>query len=228
MFNIDDSELGRLNEELRRDGFSFLTSRCSIQECDAVKEFMDAYPDERSEINFSGTEKRIWDAQTYNDTIRNFSEKADQLLSALLKKKAISYTTLAIRNFPVSKDPTDNLGRWHLDSFRNQFKVFAFLTGTTESSGPLELIPGSHTVGFKIVPILTGKYFSFRDIRHSKRRYSSLDEDWLDRVIQEKGGSRPILCEPGSVLVTNTSAIHRARPCLEGNRYALTGYYKHI
>ena len=40
-------------------------------------------------------------------------------------------------------------------------------------------------------------------------------------------GYRPVsvICKAGTMMVADTSAIHRARPCLEGSRYALTTYY---
>jgi hypothetical protein len=37
-----------------------------------------------------------------------------------------------------------------------------------------------------------------------------------------------MLCDEGSVVIVNTSAIHRARPCFEAGRYALTSYYGHF
>ena len=35
-----------------------------------------------------------------------------------------------------------------------------------------------------------------------------------------------VFCGPGTAVVVDTSAIHRARPCIEGTRYALTAYFR--
>ena len=41
-------------------------------------------------------------------------------------------------------------GRWHLDSFNNQYKVFCFLKDVKNKNGALEVIPRTHRLLFKI------------------------------------------------------------------------------
>lgn len=228
MLDTQDEDLALARQQLAGQGFSFLKTRMSDAACAQVKQFIDAFPEAQSEINYGGTEKRIWSAQTHDAQLREFSAFADGLLSRLFSAQAQTKTVLAYRNHPVPQEPGLTLGRWHLDSLKNQYKVFCFLTRTTPDSGPLELVPGTQRAGFKALPLLTGQFIAPSDIGTDKRKYQKLDETWVDRQIQRQGGTMPLLCEAGSIVVVDTSAIHRARPCRAAERYALCVYYDHF
>lgn len=228
MLDLQDEDLAQIRQDLAGPGFSFLKTRVPETAGTQVKRFIDDFPEAQSEINYGGTEKRIWSAQTHDAQLRSFSAFADDLLSRLFSARAQTKTVLAYRNYPVPQEPGLTLGRWHLDSLKNQYKVFCFLTRTTPDSGPLELVPGTQNAGFKALPLLTGQLIAPGDVGTGKRRYQSLDEAWVERQIRRRGGTRPLLCEPGTIAVVDTSAIHRARPCRQDERYALCVYYDHF
>ncbi len=92
-------------------------------------------------------------------------------------------------------------------------------------SGAFEFLPRSHRERFKYMQLLKGNYVTPADLFHKRRAYQKLDED-LVRDLAERGyRAKPVICRAGTVMVVDTSAIHRARPCLKGSRYALTTYY---
>lgn len=218
----------QVRSELKKAGMILFPAYLDANFCGAVRDFTDTFDEGRSEINYGGSEKRIWKAHERNAMVGSFRGFADGLLSRIFDKRIESYDTLAIRNLPVDRTPNLMQGRWHLDSLLTQIKVFAFLTDVTEASGPLEVVPKTHRGGFKALHVADGELLDIRDFRGTSRKYQRLDDIWVDRVAAAAGGSKPLTCPAGSVAIVDTSAIHRARPCLERNRYALTSYYAHF
>ncbi|MBN8811824.1 MULTISPECIES: phytanoyl-CoA dioxygenase family protein [unclassified Sphingomonas] len=226
---VDPSlDLARIHSEVDEKGFSLLPAYLDDGFCAPVRRFIDDFDTARSEVNYGGSEKRVWMAHEKDAAIAGFRGFADELLSRIYGKEIISRDTLAIRNLPVEQTLELIKGRWHLDSLRTQVKVFAFLTEVTERSGPLEVIPGTHRGGFKALHVIDGHLLKLSDFRGNTRKYQKLDDIWVDRIARASGGEKPFICPAGTVAIVDTSAIHRARPCLEANRYALTSYYDHF
>ena len=226
MFSVDQDRLATLTSELNIKGFA-LVGRCTDPSSLAeVRAFVDNAREEKCEFNYGGTEKRVWGAEHRCEKIMEFRCSADSVVSTLSSTRQLAHTVLAYSNKPVPKGTGSENGRWHLDSVVRQIKVFLFLTATTENSGPLELVSGTHRLLFKLQAVMGGKYFSIGDLMGGKnRRYSSLSDAWVRSLIARGYKQTPILCDEGDVFVVDTSSIHRARPCFEGGRYALAAYY---
>lgn len=230
---MTDAAIASLDEASIRksvdaSGLCTLDAQFDDAYCAAVKAFIDKFPSEEAEVNYDGTELRIWRAHERDGGVARFREFADNLLSRCFGKRVRSRDVLAIRNLPVPQTDKLTAGRWHLDSLREQVKVFLFLTDVTERSGPLEVLPGSHRAGFKLRGIVAGHLVHPKDFLGTSRRYQKLDDAWVEDSASRSGGPHPILCRAGTAAVVNTSAVHRARPCLENSRYALTAYYDHL
>ena len=73
---------------------------------------------------------------------------------------------------------------------------------------------------------LKGNYFKPRDIFGGTRTYAKLPDPLIDQLATRGYRSQPVLVSAGTVMIVDTSAIHRARPCRAGSRYALTAYYR--
>ncbi len=105
--------------------------------------------------------------------------------------------------------------------------MFLFLSDTTEASGPFEFLPRTQQTAFKMKMLLRGTYIRPGDIvGKGTRTYSSLDDAWVSGLAQQGYTPMPVLCPSGTIMVVDSSAIHRARPCRDGSRYALTAYYR--
>lgn len=214
-------------KETKKTGCSILDRKYDSDFCNNVIGFMDSYSDPDVELCYGGTERRIWDAHKKNDLIKQFKSESDALLSEIYGRTIESYTILALKNVPIPKDGTQLAGRWHIDSFREQVKVFTFLSDVEDVNGPFEFLSGSHTPGFKFKNVVAGNYFSVKDFFGSKRKYQRLDEDFINKTVSEIEAT-PLICEAGTTAIIDTSSIHRARPCLEGRRYYIAAYYKHF
>jgi hypothetical protein len=228
LFDQVTEDLPAVRASVKGQGFAFLQSRATPEACEHIKAFIDNYPVNDAEINYGGSEKRIWGSQTLDPAVQAFGSFSDQVMGAVFNAHAKVKTVLSYSNYPIPLEDRLITGRWHLDSLRHQYKLFCFLTRTEEQTGPLEVVPGTHRTAFKLLPLASGQYISPFDLGSGTRRYQKLDEDWVDAQCRNAGGSVPFLCEAGALILVDTSAIHRARPCLKGHRYALSAYYDHF
>jgi hypothetical protein len=182
---------------------------------------------EGGERNYGDSELRIWDSQRKNPLLDRFHDESNVFMSCVLNSDMEAYTLLAIRNRAIPRDASQHqLGRWHIDSFRPQFKTFLFLVDVEDSTGPFEFIPRTHAPGFKRKMAMTGSYFRPSDFFTGKRAYAQIPDARVERLATDGYAPRAAVCRAGTVMIADTSAIHRARPCFEGTRYALTTYYR--
>ena len=121
-----------------------------------------------------------------------------------------------------------SLGRWHLDSFNKQIKVFTFLNDVDDRNGPFEMLPKTHKKIFKISHIFSAKLLQLRDIinRSGDRSYQKIDEKIVEKLNKKGYALKSFTVPAGTIAIVDTSCMHRARPNLKGTRYALTSYYK--
>lgn len=227
-FNQVTEHSTTLRANLNLHGFAILQSRATPEACDYIKNFIDQYPEKDAEINYGGSEKRIWGSHCMDPVVKAFGELSDQVIGAVFNSQPKVKTVLAYSNHAIPAEERLITGRWHLDSLRHQYKLFCFLTRTEEHTGPLEVVPGTHRTVFKLWALVSGRYISYSSLGTVKRRYQTLDEQWVEAQCRKAGGSVPFLCEPGTLILVDTSAIHRARPCLKSHRHALCAYYDHF
>jgi hypothetical protein len=220
----------RAREILKEEGLLLIEDGFSEDACAKITQWIDGYEDiEGAEMNYGNTELRIWDSENEHDLIEDFFDACNIFVSCLEKEDREADTILAIRNRPLSKDRLDlHEGRWHLDSFRRQIKIFLFLDDVDLGSGPFEVIPGTQSTAFKLRLLASGKLIRPRDIfaGGGARQYQSINDEWLSKMLETTGYEpHKVCCKRGTVAVVDTSAMHRASPCYEKTRYALTAYY---
>lgn len=180
------------------------------------------------EVNYGGSEHRVWMAHEKSELIRDFFEFSNSVISRVEDEEHVAHNVLAIRNRTLSNMSAElTQGRWHLDSLRRQLKIFVFLTDVTPDSGCFEMIPGSQRVGFKLEHALKGELVTLQDLLRNdgSRAYSHLREQLIDRIVARGYESKAFTVPKGTIALVDTSSVHRARPCISGERYALTSYY---
>ncbi len=214
-----------------RDKYFLIPNAYSESFCEAIRTQMDQIEEGVGvEFNYGGTEMRAWSSQKRSQKINQFYTDSNKLMSAINNTDCQAGTVLAIKNNALEQsDELNQQGRWHIDSWRSQEKVFLFLNDTTEESGPFEFIPNTHKTCFRMRKALTpGFFFDFQSLlkKNVPRPYQSIDEDRIKALISNGYHTTPVLVKAGTLMVVNPSyLIHRARPCLKGQRYALTAYY---
>ena len=218
---------------MKKDCYFLMPEVYSSEFCEEIKANIDTTSSGIGvEINYSGSETRIWSAQKRFSSVKRFFDESNQFISSVLKEDMIAGSVLAIKNNPLPKeDQKDRVGRWHADSFSSQEKVFLFLSDTTEESGPLEFIPNTHKTFFRLRKAFEpGFFFNHLNMffkRENLRQYKSIPDSKVQPLFDKGYNAFPVLVKAGTVLLIDTAKlIHRARPCIEGERYALTAYYR--
>lgn len=220
-------KLSVFKKSLKKDGYLLFNQAYPQDFCNSIIQFIDKYQKTYNiEKNYSETELRIWSAQNEHPLLSRFFEESNHMMSSILDSPIVGNTLLAIRNNPLNiDDDSSRIRRWHIDSFATQYKIFLFLSDTTELSGPFEFIQNTHRKLFKFKMLCQGSYFKFSQLKNDKRSYQHLREELIEKLIASGYCPKPILCKAGTLLIVNTSSIHRARPCIQDQRYALTSYF---
>jgi hypothetical protein len=219
-------------EAMKKHSYFIMPNIYSKKFCEEIKLEIDKVNTGTGvEINYDGSEIRIWSAQKRFNAVKHFFDDSNQFLSSVSSKDSVAGTVLAIKNNKLTNKNQKNLtGRWHADSFRSQPKVFLFLSDTDERSGPLEFIPNTNKFFFRLKKLFeVGFFFNFFNIlkRKNIRSYRSISDSKIETLFNRGYKPKSVIVKAGTVLLIDTSKlIHRARPCLEGERYALTAYYK--
>jgi hypothetical protein len=214
---------------VQKNGVVDLGQAVSELNCEVVTKFIDGFDDREAEINYGGSETRIWSAQEYCSAVKEFAAFSDEIVSLARGKSTKCFTVLAYKNEPCDLKAY-SLGRWHIDSFRTQLKVFSFLRPVGEENGPLEILIKTHQPMFKALGIGAGAYISPNDVFRNDgfRKYSRISERYTGMLgklgVKKK---RMTTSVPGESFLVDSSAIHRASPLVSGNRYALCAYYSH-
>ena len=95
----------------------------------------------------------------------------------------------------------------------------------TDESGPFEMLPGTQAMSFKVKEALKGNMITPGDLIKGTRSYSKLKEELIQKLVSSGQEKKVFIVPAGTVAMVDTSCVHRARPCAEGHRYALTSYY---
>lgn len=215
--------------DLATQGFYQVPGHLAISDGkDAIAEINRACNERNDlDINYGGSEHRIWHANEYLDTAEAFRMFSNAIIPKLEGAAQPAKNILAIRNKPLNKENMAlRKGRWHLDSFKRQYKVFVFLQDVNENDGPFELIPRTQQTFVKVKHALPGHYFHMRDffLRNGKRGYQNVSDSFIEDV-KKTYPSQIFTVQAGAIVIADTSALHRAHPVRGGERYALTSYH---
>lgn len=210
-------------ETLKKDGIIVIKDFYSLVEVDSLKaEFDRIFIENEQSIKVLAAEdcssdQRISHMERYSALIKTmFSDNtfldsvAEKYINTFLRKNTVGsnleYSSKEIRN---------SGGGWHRDNHELQFKALLYLTETTERNGNFQWITNS----------------SQRQVGFPTSRTPSYNTRFNDTTIEtlilneEECTLVDIVGTPGTVVVANTSYIHRGNLIEEGTRKSLTQYY---
>ena len=161
---------------------------------------------------------RVYGANNASALLNKFSEHP------LLRRIASAYNRVPTRTaftlaakMPASEGNHGSGEGWHRDAFLRQFKAIIYLSDVALENGPFQIIKNSH----RPINVL-------RDIRVGILRYmqSRLSQQEIDNILAvDSTRLMTYTAKAGTLILVDTSAIHRGLPILKGTRYALTNYY---
>lgn len=206
-------------DRLREDGIVTIPGFYGAAECArAIDEFQRLarqYPDHVHRRS----DRRLFGANNASAELRRFAEhpRLVTLAREFYATPAISCITLAA-HLPFSEGNQGSGEGWHRDSHRPQFKSILYLTDVTEQDGPFQLVPGSHRTVALLLDTTSERL---------PPRTTRLTEAQVESIVRRRypHGIATITGAAGTLILVNTSAIHRGKPIERGERYALTNYY---
>jgi phytanoyl-CoA dioxygenase PhyH len=165
------------------------------------------------------SDRRLFAANRASRVIGEFADhpRLVTLAREFYARPAVSCITLAA-HLPFSASNGGSGEGWHRDSHRPQFKSILYLTDVSEQTGPFQLVPGSH----RTVDMLIDTAFERLEPRHTR-----LTDGQVASIVRRRypRGVDTLTGAAGTLILVNTSAIHRGKPIERGERYALTNYY---
>jgi hypothetical protein len=207
---------------LRNQGYSVVENFVSADICAEMRDQVDQailrFPDAVwSSLN--GADKRIFGIEHLGGRFQDF---CDALLPLQVGNQ---YFGGRLENLQVLAGRIDaingNIGSgegWHKDGNHFQYKALVYLSDTDMEKGPFQLIKKSH----HFFQTLTDNHRMLVQDPFNTR--FTLDQ--VQRLIDNDPSRLVTLCAPaGTMILVDTSTIHRGSPIAKGRRYALFNYY---
>ena len=162
-------------------------------------------------------DERIFHAEKYSNIIKD--KFSDNILlnniAYLYTNKQFNKKTL-INRLEYSNTETRNSGAgWHRDNHDCQFKTIMYLTDVTDKNGCFQFITNS-----------SKKYIGYPTPRteNYNTRYS---DETINNIINTNNNTKKydICGKKGTIIIVDTTYIHRGKNIEEGLRKAITQYY---
>lgn len=216
-------QVERLCRSLSKDGYAVVEDFKSRAECAELRSEVDRVIRE--------FDAKLW-RDEHDSDVRAFgieqvsaqiatSFSTDSLINNVarhyLTEDQTCFFTLANRVTPVPNNLGSG-GGWHRDTpHERQFKSLLYLEDVSTENGPFEYLTGSHHVGFLLGTIARD------NIEFAQHRFSEAQV----QAIAERVSTPPTVFtgKAGTLLLVDSSGIHRGRPIKSGVRYALTNYF---
>jgi len=209
----------KILHDLISDGYSVVENYYPESECGKIRNEIDRligdYPDSIHLLSKADT--RIFGADKLSELINSFpsSDFLSSIANQYTQTLQDSAFTLAAR---MDAKP-GNLGSgegWHRDAFFCQFKAILYVSDVSIDNGPFQLVSGSHKLWQIIKDIFKCKLHYMQD---------RIDTTQVDCLTNSNNRLLSFPASAGTLLLVDTSIIHRGMPIKEGTRYALTNYY---
>jgi len=182
-----------------------------------IDRLIQSFPD-CMQVDAVGADHRIFGSQHGARAIMGFHNDryALEIGHAYCGSPIVNFSTLAAKLEARPGNVGSGQG-WHRDRQPQQFKAIVYLTDVTTENGPFQIIPGSHRTFRKLIDTVRA------DLDPGTTRLSDAE---VERILaNSRYEIDTITGKAGSMILVDTSAIHRGMPIVRGTRYALTNYY---
>ncbi len=219
LMSLDKSEYSLHINQIRKQGYSIIHNYINSELChqyrEEVNHIINNYP---QYLHKNIEDQRIYGAENISTKIKSFSSDSflQKIATTYNHKKTRAAFTLAAK-LPYSLSNNGSGGGWHRDSCIKQFKAILYLSDVSEKNGPFQLVSHSNNLKFKL---LDNKQVNQPCMAY---RYTN---NQIEKIIGINPERLITFCAPaGTLILVDTSCIHRGKPIEEGNRYTLFNYY---
>lgn len=208
-------------EELRTRGFCAVESFVSSEKCQELVQRLQTAIQDNPKLIHPGTpyDLRLHGVENVDSEFAYLSEHPllKEVACRYLEQTAKVAFTLGACLQSAKGNPGSG-GGWHRDSFNRQFKTMLYLTDVEVENGPFQIIEGSH----RFIPTI-------KDNIVMKQHYgiSRMEHNQVMTMLEKTGKSRlnTLTAKAGTMLLFDSTTIHRGAPIQHGERMALTNYY---
>ena len=210
-------------DKLRKDGLVIIEDFYSRNQCEVIiddinKHIKIGHP--KMFIDSKSSDHRINGMEYLSENVNKFiSDDFLDKISKVYSNKEFLHKFCMGAKLKYKAENLGSGGGWHRDSLGFQYKAMLYLSDVDENSGPFEYFIGSHKSFFKFKNYILDFANGFKDIV----RYSDSKVD----ILKNKN---KITCnaKAGTLILFNSSGLHRGKPIKKGVRYALTNYYSNL
>ncbi len=216
-----DNKSKDLVQNLKSQGYAVLTGYYDNEDCEKIKDEIDRLIQQNpAAISLSDdkSDVRLFAAENFSPLIRRFHDDPFLLgISSGYAQSKIENTSTMAACLSHIENNKGSGGGWHRDSFGSPVKAIMYVSRVTGDTGPFQFVPDSNKPRNIIRDIWCNRlpFLNYRFTEDDVRR------------IQSEGNYevQAVTGDPGTVILVDTSAIHRGKPIASGSRYALTNYY---
>lgn len=214
------SETSVILSTLEREGILILDGFWSAEKCATARLEIDRLIQEYPKY-VNGNAKadvRIYGANNASPLIEEFAQDPQllQIANAYNRKATRTAFTLAAK-MPTTEGNNGSGEGWHRDAFLRQFKAIIYLSDVASENGPFQFVQNSHRRTQLLSDMKNGK-LAYMQYRIKEEQIESILKPDPDRI-------KSYIGKAGTLILVDTSAIHRGKPIQAGTRYALTNYY---
>ncbi|HWY61218.1 MAG TPA: phytanoyl-CoA dioxygenase family protein [Rhizomicrobium sp.] len=216
------SEMSAIARLLHQNGYAVLPSYYNTSDCargrEEIDRLIEAQPGAVQRFG-QGSDCRVYGAEHASSMAAHFH--CDGLMlgvgKAYRRGDLVNFSTLAARINAVPGNLGSGQG-WHRDAFHFQYKAMIYLSDVGPENGPFEVIQGSHCFSRLLLDTIVGRLD-----KPPRSRITTAQIQRLLAASPARARAFPAPC--GTVILFDSSMIHRGMPILVGTRYALTNYY---
>lgn len=214
---VNDKEKNVLLE-IQQNGFTVLPKFFDVDFCNACIKDIDWMLENKKEFVHTDSDLRIFGAEDLSENISKFgnNELFNYLANTYNATPTCNAFTLAGK-IVFSEQEFGSGGSWHRDSIFRQFKSIVYLNDVDENNGSFQVVTNSHT------PKQIKKDEKSANYESMQSRFNTEEVDIL--VKQHPERLKTLTGKAGTVILVDTSIIHRGIPLKQGTRYALTNYF---
>ncbi|MGH9371972.1 MAG: phytanoyl-CoA dioxygenase family protein [Vicinamibacterales bacterium] len=207
-------DVQRILQDVETHGYHVIPDFWDRQRCARAVADVDAMLEARQEFVHRLDDLRIFGAEDLSGTIREFAD--DRLLTELTERYFGGFQAFTLANrITCTPGNLGSGGGWHRDGFYRELKAILYLSDVGPENGAFQIVERSNNFTEVVRAVETLK-LHWRQHRLSDRE-DALARQYPDRLKTLVGGA-------GSLLIFDTSCIHRGAPITQGVRYALTNY----
>lgn len=221
-FSVLPPEDGKLLQQVLTKGYAVLPEYYDADWCKVCREAVDETITKHPEYVQVREDERLFGSQNICKELKEFHDDArlQKIADAYVGEKSVVSVSMANRLGRVPGAKLGSGGDWHRDRMVRQIKSIVYLDDVGPNDGPFQYIEGSNTYNaenFRKDSKITG--LPNPATRFTSESINKLLEKQPERLVS-------FTAKKGTVILTDTSGLHRGCPLGEGGkRYAVFNYY---